>query len=44
VDKHKVDLWKQVFSTITVHDGIAVRTGGNIAWAICQGSPQRPSN
>jgi len=40
VDKHKADFWKQIFSNITVHDSIAVRTGGNIAWAIRQGSPQ----
>ena len=40
VDKHLVDFWKQVFPTIMVHDGVAVRTGGEIAWAIRQGSPQ----
>ena len=41
VDKHKADFWKQIFPNITVHDGAAVRTGGDIAWAIRQGSPQR---
>ena len=40
VDKHKADFWKQVFPKITVHDGIAVRSGGYIAWAIRKGSPQ----
>lgn len=40
VDKHVVDFWKQVFPAITVHDDVAVRTGGNIAWAIRKGSPQ----
>jgi len=40
VDKHKADFWKQVFPRITVHDGVAVRTGGNVAWAIRKGSPQ----
>jgi membrane-bound lytic murein transglycosylase MltF len=40
VDKHKADFWKQVFPAITIHDGIAVRTGGDIAWAIRKGSPQ----
>ena len=40
MDKHKADFWKQVFSKITVHDGIALRTGGDIAWAIRKGSPQ----
>ena len=40
VDKHKADFWKQVFPKIQVHDGIALRTGGNIAWAIRKGNPQ----
>ena len=40
VDKHKADFWKQVFPKIKVHDGVAVRTGGNVAWAIRKGSPQ----
>ena len=40
MDKHKADFWKQVFSKVTVHDGIALRTGGDIAWAIRKGSPQ----
>lgn len=40
MDKHKADLWKQVFPKVTVHEGIAVRTGGEIAWAIRKGSPQ----
>jgi membrane-bound lytic murein transglycosylase MltF len=40
VDKHKADFWKKVFPAITVHDDIALRTGGEIAWAIRKGSPQ----
>src|SRR4030095_7383208 len=40
VDKHVADFWKSIFPNITVHDGVAVRTGGNIAWAIRKGSPQ----
>jgi membrane-bound lytic murein transglycosylase MltF len=40
VDRHKMDLWKQVFPRIKVHEGIALRTGGNIAWAVRKGSPQ----
>lgn len=40
VDKHIADLWKQVFPGITVHDGVAVRAGGDIAVAIRKGSPQ----
>jgi len=40
VDKHKADFWKQVFPGINVHEGIALRSGGKIAWAIRKGSPQ----
>ncbi len=40
VDKHKADFWKQIFPKLTVHDNVAVRTGGEIAWAIRKGSPQ----
>ena len=40
MDKHKADLWKQVFPKVTVHDGIAVRTGGAIAWAMRKESPK----
>ena len=40
VDQHKADFWTQVFPKITVHDKVAVRTGGDIAWAIRKGSPQ----
>jgi membrane-bound lytic murein transglycosylase MltF len=40
VDKHKADFWKQIFPKIKVHDGVAVRTGSNIAWATRKGSPQ----
>jgi membrane-bound lytic murein transglycosylase MltF len=40
VDKHKADFWKQVFPNIKVHEDIAVRTGGEIAWAIRKNSPQ----
>lgn len=40
MDKHKADLWKQVFPQVTVHEGIAIRTGGAIAWAIRKESPQ----
>ncbi len=40
VDKHKADFWKQIFPKITVHDSVAVRTGGSIAWAMRKGSPQ----
>jgi membrane-bound lytic murein transglycosylase MltF len=40
VDKYLGDFWKQIFPQITVHDDVAVRTGGEIAWAIRKGSPQ----
>nr|WP_090442485.1 lytic transglycosylase F [Pseudomonas benzenivorans] len=40
VDKHKADLWQQVFPKIKVHAEVAVRTGGDIACAIRKGSPQ----
>ncbi len=43
VDKHMADFWKQVFPDIKVHDDVAVRTGGNIAWAIRKDSPQLKS-
>ena len=40
VDKHMARFWKQVFPKIKVHDGIAVRTGSEIAWAIRKDSPE----
>jgi membrane-bound lytic murein transglycosylase MltF len=40
VDKHVADFWKQIFPKIKVHDGVALRTGGNIAVAIRKGSTQ----
>jgi membrane-bound lytic murein transglycosylase MltF len=40
VDKHKADFWKQIFPKLTVHENVAVRTGGDVAWAIRKGSPQ----
>lgn len=43
VDKHMADFWKQVFPGIKVHDDVAVRSGGNIAWAIRKNNPQLKS-
>jgi membrane-bound lytic murein transglycosylase MltF len=40
VDKHIANFWKQVLPKLTVHDDIAVRTEGEIAWAIRKDSPQ----
>jgi membrane-bound lytic murein transglycosylase MltF len=39
VDDHLADFWKQVFDRIIVTD-VAVRTGGNIAWALRPNTPQ----
>lgn len=40
MDKHTADFWKKVFPKVTVHDDVAVNTGGEIAWAIRKDSPQ----
>jgi membrane-bound lytic murein transglycosylase MltF len=40
VDNHVADFWKRIFPKLTVHDDIAVHTGGEIAWAIRKGCPQ----
>jgi len=40
VDNHIANFWKQVFPKLILHDNIAVRTGGEIAWAIRKGTPQ----
>ena len=40
VDSHKAHFWKDIFPDITVHDDIAVNTGGEIAWAIRKNSPK----
>ncbi|HWM28284.1 MAG TPA: transporter substrate-binding domain-containing protein [Woeseiaceae bacterium] len=40
VNKHMADFWKQVFPHITIHDDVAVHTGGEIAWAIRKDTPQ----
>ena len=31
VDKHKAEFWKQIFPKLTLHDNIAVRSGGDVA-------------
>jgi len=43
VDRHLAELWKQVFPKIRVHSEIALRTGGQIAWAFRKGSPKLKS-
>ena len=40
MDSHKAKFWTQIFDKIQVHDDIAVRTGGEIAWAFRKNSPQ----
>ncbi len=40
VDEHKAELWAEVFNAITVRSDLAVRTGGQLAWAFRKNSPQ----
>jgi membrane-bound lytic murein transglycosylase MltF len=40
VDRRKARFWKQVFPRVKVHEDIAVRAGGEIAWAIRKDSPE----
>jgi len=39
-DSHIAGFWAQVFNDITVHDGLAVRSGGQIAWMFRKNSPK----
>jgi len=40
VDNYLADFWKKVFPNLTVHDDVAVRSGGNLAVAFRKNSPQ----
>jgi len=40
VDSHKAEFWGEIFDKITLHPGIAVNTGGEIAWAFRKNSPK----
>lgn len=40
MDRHKAQFWTQIFDKIQVQSDIAVRTGGEIAWAFRKNSPQ----
>jgi membrane-bound lytic murein transglycosylase MltF len=40
MDSHKAQFWTQIFDKIRVHPEIAVRTGGDIAWAFRKDSPE----
>jgi len=40
MDSHKAEFWEQIFDQIKVHPDIAVRSGGEIAWAFRKDSPK----
>jgi membrane-bound lytic murein transglycosylase MltF len=40
VDAHKARFWQEIFAAVKVHENVAVRTGGAIAWAIRKDSPK----
>ncbi len=40
IDRHKADFWAQFFDNIVLHPGVALRSGGEIAWAFRQDSPR----
>ncbi len=40
VDSHKAKFWAQILKSIKVHEDVAVRQGGDIAWAFRKGSPK----
>jgi membrane-bound lytic murein transglycosylase MltF len=40
VDGHKAEFWARIFSDIELHPDVAVRTGGEIAFAFRKQSPQ----
>jgi membrane-bound lytic murein transglycosylase MltF len=40
VDDYLAHFWKKIFPNLTVHDGVAVRTGGTLAVAVRKNSPQ----
>lgn len=40
VDSHKAHFWGQIFDNIQIHEELAVRHGGNIAWAFRKNSPE----
>ena len=40
VDSHKAALWAQVFEHITVHEELAVNSGGQIAWVLRKDNPE----
>jgi membrane-bound lytic murein transglycosylase MltF len=40
VDNHKAWFWQRVFPSLKLHPTVALRTGGQIAWAIRKNSPE----
>src|SRR5262245_56230860 len=40
VDSHQAEFWAQIFPKIRLHPEVAVRTGGDIAWAFRKNSPK----
>src|SRR6185436_6297773 len=40
VDNHKAWFWQRVIPSLRLHPTVALRKGGNIAWAIRKDSPQ----
>jgi membrane-bound lytic murein transglycosylase MltF len=40
VDNHKAWFWQRVWPRLKLYPTVALRTGGEIAWAIRKGSPQ----
>jgi len=40
MDSHKARFWEQIFTKIKVHPNVAVRDGGDVAWAFRKNSPK----
>ena len=40
IDSHKGRFWKQIFTDLSLHPDIKLRTGGKIAWALRKNSPK----
>ena len=40
VDSHLAEFWRQIFTNITLHSDVVVRTEGAIAWAMRKNSPK----
>jgi membrane-bound lytic murein transglycosylase MltF len=40
VDSHKAHFWAPVYEKITLHEALAVRSGGDVAWALRKNTPK----